>query len=146
MIKADTVQKAGMLGRAAAEKIEEKYEEFVQDWYDAGPVNSPGDPIYYDRQGDTFYGSSGYDKDAQYVLKMKSKAIGVKAGIKVSPKRLHKYYKDSVDYVFHRSFDIGIHGTLWTGGQTEAPKTMMDEWFKEFKKSGIRDLANSIFK
>lgn len=117
-----------------ATELQTHFETFVDMWYNSGPIKSPGNPLYYDRTLDTFYGSSGTDNLAgSYSVTATDDGFYGDAFIIVDSSSLHGYYKDSVDYVFNRSWKLGIHGTIPTGGQTTPPKQMMDKWFKEFK-------------
>lgn len=145
-VMSDLLSKAEIFGKKASEEIESHFEKFVQSWYDAGPIGSPGNPKYYDRQGDTFYMSSGYDSDAPlYTVTSNNKYIDIKLGIKVDSSRMHYYYKDPSFWVGYRSFWLGIHGTIFTGGNTEPPKSMMDEWFASFCGSGLNSIKATIF-
>lgn len=148
-VKADVYNK--LRGKIAdvmediAIEIEQHFESFVDMWYAAGPVGSPGAPKLYDRTFDTFYASSGYSNgigDNGFIGGLNSSSsvedtddgfVG-EAGITVSSSFMHNHYEDPVDYVFGRTWSQGIHGTIGTGGQTTPAKDMMDKWFYgEFK-------------
>lgn len=119
-----------------AYEIQEHYESFVDKWYEAGPIGSKGHPKYYDRTYDTFFASTGTHtmKNTSSVIETNDGFEG-EAGIIVSPANLHGYYDDSAYYVFPRTWEQGIHGTINTGGQTTPPKEMMDKWFVDFKSN-----------
>lgn len=142
----DLTSKAEFFGQKASEEIESHFEKFVQSWYDAGPIGSPGYPKYYDRQSDTFYMSSGYETEMPlYTINVTKKYVDINLGIRVDTSRMHRYYKDLASYVGYRSFWLGIHGTIPTGGQTEPPKSMMDNWFSWFQKAGLDSIKEAIF-
>ncbi len=123
-----------------AEDLEKGYESAVETWYKSY------DPKYYDRTYDTYFGSSGFDGYERghisgnkinncYSVKRTKDGFDGDAYIYVNPSRLHGYYEDSTDYVFNRSWSLGIHGATGTGGQTDSPESIMDKWFDGFKNN-----------
>lgn len=138
------------LEKAAEEiayEIETHFETFVDKWYAAGPVKTPGNPVVYDRWLDTFYASSGYeDFSSTHEVVEFDDGFELHAGITVGPGTMHGYYKDPLAWVFGRTWRKGIHGTIDRGGQTEPPKQMMDAWFKPFKHQGVRPILDKYLK
>ena len=127
----------------AASDIENHFESVVDMWYEAY------DPKYYNRTYDTFYASSAFNSgfdpthsvssnrplDKNYKVTKTDDGFEAEAGILVSYGFMHGYYDDPVSFVFPRTWEKGIHGTLKTGGRTTPPKSMMDKWFKSFSKN-----------
>lgn len=104
-----------------ADDMKEAARTSIQSWYDAYA------PRYYRRTGNTF---------AAITRVCEIKADSAVAGVRIVPEDVpDTYYHDSPAYVFPRSFNEGIHGTIGTGGQTTPPKDMLDNSFSAYKAS-----------
>lgn len=137
-IKSRVMSVADDIGNDIAEAIQVKFDHCVDAFY------NDFDPVYYDRTFNTYSASNGENGvSSLYEVHDNGTGVSITAGINIDSSRLGDFYKDGVDYVFPRTWEQGIHGTIDTGGQMkQSPKSMMDQWFEGFKNSGHRLIVN----
>lgn len=81
-------------------------------------------PRYYDRNYETYYASNAYEKYESHVKEIRKggKITGFTGGIIVDSSNMNgSIYHDPTDYVFNRTYNYGIHGTIKTGGMMIVP-------------------------
>lgn len=129
-----------------ATRIEIQYESVIQAFYD------DYEPHSYERTFNTFYASSGYrnlysEKNIHQVANDGDSQI-FEIGIHVSSDNIDgNPYRQNKDLIFERTFEQGIHGItegdnissdinvkVFPNPMKPSPKTLMDEWFDEFRK------------
>lgn len=104
-----------------ADDVKEMARSSIQEWYDAYYPRS------YRRTYATFAGSTRVCEIGE------TSAV---AGVRIDPGQVpDTYYHDPPSYVFPRSFDLGIHGTIDTGGQTTSPREILNKKFNAYKAS-----------
>lgn len=112
-------------------EIEGQYESCIDAFYRSYT------PMIYDRNYNLYNASSGSkDTSTEIEIGTSNNIMWFQAGIRVQSSRLGEPYKDPADYVFHRSYYYGIHGTIKTGGlMVVPPERLMDLWFEGFKRN-----------
>ncbi len=137
-VKARVLGVADKIGYDLVEAIQIKYDHCVDAFYKSFT------PAYYDRTYNTYSASDGeHGVSSLFDVQDSGDTIYITAGITLDSNRLQPWYDDPTDYVFSRTWERGIHGTIETGGQMgEPPKAMMDKWFKDFQSSGHRIIVN----
>lgn len=140
-------------------EIESHYESAISDFY------NDYTPYSYNRTCYTYYGSDAYDSFYKNIKQVKG---GYKVGIHVSADNIpgNPYNAKNKEWVFNRTFTQGIHGYTkeelqewetkahekgkgfswrFIAGQQEpmkpSPKKIMDDWFKDFRKTGIAPIV-----
>lgn len=137
-IKGKLLSVADQIAYEISWTIQEKYENCVQLFY------NDYTPWVYDRGYNTYEASSGgHDLSLHNSVADLGDRIEITAGIDINSDRLGSPYKDGTEYVFNRTWQWGIHGTMFTGGwMSPSPKMKMDEWYKQFKQSDYRRIVN----
>lgn len=104
-----------------ADDVKELARASIQEWYDAYAPRS------YRRTYATFAASTRICEISS------NSAI---AGVRIDPGQVpDMYHHDPPSYVFPRSFNQGIHGTIGTGGQTTPPRDILTDKFNAYKAS-----------
>ena len=121
------------------EKVQLKFDDCIDIFYDDYI------PTTYDRNYNTYMASTGTNKSFGKLTNVKEtdKGVEIYGGIIVDSSLIGDgAYKDPTDYVFGRTWQHGIHGeaSIWLTSPT--PKSMMDTWFKEFRKNGYREIVD----
>ena len=141
-IKKRVMSVAEDIGYDLAEHVQILYDNAVDLFYNSY------DPWYYDRTYSTYLGSNGEDGVGDlFHVKETNTGVEITAGIIVDSSGLGQPYKDPADYVFKRTWQWGIHGTMFTGGwASPSPKMKMDQKFKDFVRSEHRLIVNKHLK
>lgn len=135
-IKRMVVEIAPDIAYDIAEKIQIQYDNCIDLFY------NDFDPVYYDRTNSTYKASYGEDGVSDlFVAQETDTGVLIEAGIIVDSSLLGSPYKDPTDYVFTRTWEYGIHGTL-AMGVGPVPKQIMDKWFDQFKNGEYRIIVN----
>lgn len=149
------------------ERIESQWESCIDQFY-----SSYNPTILYHRTRSTYRASEAYGDLGNHTFN----PIGDNAaeiGIRIDSENIGDPYHADPEWVFTRTFEKGIHGFTrteaiewsnyyvivngkkyfyWRRPKTipkkmdQPPKSLMDKWFKRFKKNELKAIVNECFK
>lgn len=109
-------------------EIQSHYDDCIQLFY------KDYDPKFYNRTYNTYYASDGAEDVSKcYQIIDGGDKVTIRAGIQVGWFFMNDWYlHDSPEYVFPRTWELGIHGTSSIKVMSPSPKERMDKWFDLF--------------